>query len=212
MHPPQQGGFVPPELAPQLPPVADIRPIPSLTVGRTTQEARNVESITGIRPGRRGHRNRFRSNLFDTIFVGLADDDLDEARGVIHNMARYEWGRGPVRIATGTWADILEYRLEPGEVAVAYPALGVPTPGCVPPGIRVVRNRQLHTVLTANAPSEVTRWLALGAGDDFATLTALLYGLDAAQETQARLVLPSATTLVDPWCISVPVGGNNLET
>ena len=153
----------------------------------------------------------FAATCLTLIFVGYADDDLEDARGVIHNMARYEWGRGPVRIATGTWADIVEYRLEPGEVAVAYPALGVPTPGWVPPGIRVVRNRQLHTVLTANAPSEVTRWLALRAGDDFATLTALLYELDAAQETEARLVLPSGTTLVDSWCISVPVGGNNLE-
>ena len=125
-------------------------------------------------------------------------------------MARYEWGRGPVRIATGTWADILEYRLEPGEVAVAYTALGVRAPGWAPPGVRVVRHRELHTVLTADAPSEVARWLELRVDDDFAALAALLYGLAAAQEAKAWQVLPSGTPLVDPWCISGPVRGNNL--
>jgi hypothetical protein len=113
------------------------------------------------------------------IFVGYEEDELDDARAVIHNMARYEWGRGAVRVATGTWADILEYRVKPGEIAVAYPALGAATPGSAPPGVRVVRNRQLQAVLTADTPSEVTQWLALPTRDDLAGLAAMFDGFDA---------------------------------
>ena len=88
-------------------------------------------------------------------------------------MARYEWGRGPVQVATSTWADILTYRVKPGEIAVAYPALGVATPGWAPPGVHVVRNRQLQDVLTADAPSEVAQWLALPTRNALAGLAAM---------------------------------------
>jgi len=133
------------------------------------------------------------------VFIGHADRDLDDARTVIHNMARYEWGRGAVRVATGTWADILEYRVKPGEIAVAYPALGAATPGSAPPGVRVVRNRQLQAVLTADTPSEVTQWLALPTRDDLAGLAAMFDGFDA--ETPLPSIFAPATFKGRRWVL-----------
>ena len=135
------------------------------------------------------------------VFIGHADRDLDDARAVIHNMARYEWGRGAVRVATGTWADILEYRVKPGEIAVAYPALGVATPGWAPPGVRVVRNRQLRAVLTADTPSEVTQWLALPTRDDLAGLAAMFDGFDAETPTPLPSTSAHATFKGRRWVL-----------
>ena len=135
------------------------------------------------------------------VFIGHADRDLDDARTVIHNMARYEWGRGAVRVATGTWADILEYRVKPGEIAVAYPALGAATPGSAPPGVRVVRNRQLQAVLTADTPSEVTQWLALPTRDDLAGLSAMIDGFDAETPTPLPSTSAHATFTRVRWVL-----------
>jgi len=135
------------------------------------------------------------------VFIGHADSDLDDARAVIHNMARYEWGRGAVRVATGAWADILEYRVKPGEIAVAYPALGVATPGSAPPGVRVVRNRQLQAVLTADTPSEVTQWLALPTRDDLAGLAAMFDGFDAETPTPLPSISAPATFKGRRWVL-----------
>lgn len=135
------------------------------------------------------------------VFIGHADGDLDDARAVIHNMARYEWGRGAVRVATGTWADILEYRVKPGEIAVAYPALGAATPGSAPPGVRVVRNRQLQAVLTADTPSEVTQWLALPTRDDLAGLAAMFDGFDAETPTPLPSTSAHATFKGRRWVL-----------